>query len=29
VVQQLGAGFKVGDVVLVNGNALSLRLQTS
>jgi hypothetical protein len=29
VVQQLAAGFKVGDVVLVNGNALSLRLQTS
>lgn len=29
VVQQLAAGFKVGDVVQVNGNALSLRPQTS
>jgi spore maturation protein SpmA len=29
VVQQLAAGFKVGDVVLVNGNALSLRPQPS
>jgi hypothetical protein len=29
VVQQLAAGFKVGDVVQVNGNALSLRLPTS
>jgi len=29
IVQQLAAGFKVGDVVLVNGNALSLRPQPS
>jgi len=29
VVQQLAAGFKVGDVVQVNGNALSLRPPTS
>ena len=29
VVQQLAAGFKVGDVVQVNGNALSLRPQAS
>ncbi len=29
VVQQLAAGFKVGDIVQVNGNALSLRLQSS
>ena len=29
VVQQLAAGFKVGDVVQVNGNALSLRPQSS
>lgn len=29
VVEQLAAGFKVGDVVLVNGNALSLRPQAS
>jgi hypothetical protein len=29
VVQQLAAGFKVGDVVQVNGNALSLRSPTS
>jgi Flp pilus assembly protein TadB len=29
VVQQLAAGFKVGDVVLVTGNALSLRPQPS
>jgi hypothetical protein len=29
VVQQLAAGFKVGDVVEVNGNALSLRPHTS
>lgn len=29
VVQQFAAGFKVGDVVLVNGNALSLRPQRS
>lgn len=29
VVQQLAAGFKVGDVVQVNGNALSLRPQPS
>jgi hypothetical protein len=25
VVQQLAAGFKVGDIVQVNGNALTLR----
>jgi hypothetical protein len=29
VVQQLAAGFKVGDVVQVNGNALSLRPHAS
>ncbi len=29
VVQQLAAGFKVGDVVQVKGNALTLRPQTS
>lgn len=29
VVQQLAAGFKIGDVVQVNGNALSLRPQAS
>ena len=29
VVQQLAAGFKVGDVVQVNGNALSMRPQAS
>lgn len=29
VVQQLAAGFKVGDVVQVNGNALSLRSPSS
>jgi hypothetical protein len=29
VVQQLAAGFKVGDIVVVNGNALSLRPQPS
>ncbi len=29
VVQQLAAGFKVGDVVQVNGNALSLRPHSS
>lgn len=29
VVQQLAAGFKVGDIVQVNGNALTLRGQTS
>jgi hypothetical protein len=29
VVQQLAAGFKVGDVVQVNGNALTLRPQSS
>lgn len=29
IVQQLAAGFKVGDIVQVNGNALSLRPQTS
>lgn len=29
VVQQLAAGFKVGDVVQVNGNALALRPQSS
>jgi len=29
VVQQLAAGFKVGDVVQVNGNALTLRPQAS
>jgi hypothetical protein len=29
VVQQLAAGFKVGDVVQVNGNALSLRRHAS
>lgn len=29
VVEQLAAGFKVGDVVLVNGNALSLRPQAT
>lgn len=28
VVQQLAAGFKVGDVVQVNGNALTLRPQS-
>jgi hypothetical protein len=29
VVQQLASGFKVGDIVQVNGNALSLRPQSS
>lgn len=29
VVQQLATGFKVGDVVQVNGNALTLRPQAS
>ncbi|HJW51842.1 MAG TPA: hypothetical protein VJ501_07515 [Burkholderiaceae bacterium] len=29
VIQQLAAGFKVGDLVQVNGNALSLRPQAS
>lgn len=29
VVQQLATGFKVGDVVQVNGNALTLRPQSS
>ena len=29
VVQQLASGFKVGDIVQVNGNALTLRPQTS
>ena len=29
VVQQLATGFKVGDLVQVNGNALSLRAQSS
>lgn len=29
VVQQLASGFKVGDVVQVNGNALTLRPQSS
>ena len=29
VVHQLAAGFKVGDIVQVNGNALSLRPQSS
>lgn len=29
VVQQLASGFKVGDLVQVNGNALSLRPQSS
>jgi len=29
VIQQLAAGFKVGDIVQVNGNALTLRGQTS
>jgi hypothetical protein len=29
VVQQLASGFKVGDFVQVNGNALSLRRQSS
>jgi hypothetical protein len=29
VVQQLAAGFKAGDVVQVNGNALALRPQSS
>ena len=29
VIQQLAAGFRVGDVVQVNGNALSLRPESS
>lgn len=29
VVEQLAAGFKVGDIVQVNGNALTLRVQSS
>jgi hypothetical protein len=29
VVQQLASGFKIGDIVQVNGNALSLRPQSS
>lgn len=29
VIEQLAAGFKVGDIVQVNGNALTLRVQSS
>jgi len=29
VVEQLAAGFKIGDIVQVNGNALTLRIQSS